>query len=254
MPACSIQVPGTPVCVNSIIRLISLLSLKHYSKPVLYSMTLDDRDLLYRLAVGLGNKGGARGSLTKCLGRFQAIVHTLQDLQGVRSSDPETYADRLEELKQDFERELLLFQIDLSKYTTHHYYYSEDSPPVPSTAELPDRGESSNDPLSNNIIEKERSEVQNLREQLRKVSSTQTAQQEYEALAKMIHHRHPKSSVELRQELGALETRLEEARLRKENIAGQVKVRQSQFQLVMQSILDLKQSLEDPEETLYGDL
>jgi septal ring factor EnvC (AmiA/AmiB activator) len=73
---------------------------------------------------------------------------------------------------------------------------------------------------------------------------------EYESLAKVINENYPTSSTELQKEIDQIReeiSNLEEASAKKDEI---IKVREAQYQLLIQYMMDLKHSLEDDNEEL----
>lgn len=77
---------------------------------------------------------------------------------------------------------------------------------------------------------------------------------EYESLAKMINDNHPISTTELQKQIDIIQSEismLEDETIAKDNM---LRVREAQFQLLIQYMLDMKQSLkEDDDEDADAD-
>jgi uncharacterized protein involved in exopolysaccharide biosynthesis len=91
-----------------------------------------------------------------------------------------------------------------------------------------------------------RAAVEELLDQTKQAASTQSCLTEYESLAVLAVQRHPVSSRALQDQLKAVQDDYEETEKALAKATADVAVRNSQFQSLMQSLLDLKQSLTEP--------
>lgn len=172
-----------------------------------------DEAIEERLTVGLGNKGGARGSLTKCVGRLAA-----QDINPA-----------------DLHREVSLVQLELHKLVQMRQRNEQETAQIESLEPQ---------------IQQEYEKVQQLRQQLTQASTAQSCLQEYETLAKLAFTRHKTSRKVLEAQLVALKEEYQTIIKESREATAQEAVRTAQFQLLMQCMLDLKQSLKEPLEEL----
>ncbi|GAX26583.1 hypothetical protein FisN_21Lh048 [Fistulifera solaris] len=172
-----------------------------------------------RLLVGLGNKGGAKGSLTKCVARVGAVLR-----------DPDNST-----LKEAAVREFEHQQLELMKLYWMVYRNQIELETLNSSI---------------NITKQQASEesviVQEKRKELRKQLTVTACEREYEALAKVATTRHPTSRRALQQQLDRVLEQYKETEEAVKRTKKEVAIRQSQFQLLMQSLFDLKQSLQEP--------
>lgn len=180
---------------------------------------LTSKILHHRLLIGLGNKGGAKGSLTKCVGRIGAVLRNPDDLTAKEAAVRELQHQQLELLKlfwmvqrNQVELEALRSSVNITKDQA-----SEES-----------------------IV------VQDKRKELRKQLTVTACEREYEALAKVAATRHPTSRRALQQQLDRVSEQQRETEDAVKRTQKEVTIRQSQFQLLMQCVFDLKQSLQEP--------
>jgi hypothetical protein len=129
---------------------------------------LSSETLQHRLWVGLGNKGGARGSLTRCVGKLAALKKRSLS-QSSNDSDSSSAAAATAEL----ERELALLQLDLQR-SCHTWRRLETEVQAEQSKHLP---------LDKQIAH-EMAAVQQLQQQWQQTSAAAACQDEYEALAK----------------------------------------------------------------------
>ncbi|GAX23267.1 hypothetical protein FisN_21Hh048 [Fistulifera solaris] len=187
----------------------------HGSRPI----EITPKVLHQRLLVGLGNKGGAKGSLTKCVARIGAVLRDPDDATLKEAAVRELEHQQLEFMKlywmvhrNQIELETLHSSINITKQQA-----SEES-----------------------VI------VQEKRKKLRKQLTVTACEREYEALAKVATTRHPTSRRALQQQLDRVLEQQRETEDAVKRTKKEVAIRQNQFQLLMQCLFDLKQSLQEP--------
>ena len=183
--------------------------------------------LQYRLDTNnSGKSGGQRSSLTRCAQKFGTFRAELS------SATPD--AEVIEDSKNDLVREVELFDLELTKLILWQHNLVRQT-------------------KRNQIAEAERErEIEVLKQQVRESRVLAHASverknclSEYESLARVINDNHPTSSSELRKQTVEIRSEisgLEEARAKKDEILG---VREAQYQLLMQYMADLKQSLRE---------
>jgi len=189
------------------------------------SSDYSSESLHQRLSARLGNKGGARGSLTRCAGRLGSLQTALQNESG------EDRSEAIAQAKAELTREIQLMQIEMTK-TVLMIQCNQLELQQTQTNIAP-------------LIEEERQVVEKLRSELSQASASQTCQQEYETLAKLASSRHPTSRRALQQQMNDIEQELESTNRDLETATSQVHVREAQFQMLLQCMLDLKQSLNE---------
>jgi hypothetical protein len=86
-------------------------------------------------------------------------------------------------------------------------------------------------------------QVTSLRRQVSTAQQAQSCQVEYEALAALLHRRHATSFRALQSQAESIEKQIESASREVQHKQSTARVRSSQIQLLVQSIMDLKQSL-----------
>lgn len=170
-----------------------------------------------RLAAGLGNQGGARGSLTRCVGKAMMLRNTV---------------DGSDNAVQEMQRELQLVDIELTKL-----YWTVQR----QRAEL-EQARQEQEPLQAAIAD-ERVRVNELRQTMQQAALTKACRNEYEALTKIVNTKHPVGPRALQAQLDELLLQLEATQEKSQTATSHVRIRQAQFQNFLQSLLDLKQSL-----------
>jgi hypothetical protein len=147
----------------------------------------------------------------------------------------------IEKSKNDVVREVELFDLELTKLILWQHNLERQA-------------------KRNIVIEAERNEtIQAMQQQVRdtKIRANQSLEQknclsEYESLSRVINENHPTSSAELQQEIDDIRTELsilEEKSAKKDEI---IKVREAQYQLLIQYMMDLKQSLKEDDDQENG--
>lgn len=179
-------------------------------KRLLGTMKSFPKEILeQRLSSGLGNPGGARGSLTR------VAVKATED-----------------EHDSSFQAELDLAHLELTKL--YHVWQRQEI-----EQQQLEQHEAQLEPE----IAAEKKKVEALRSELQDSLSVQSCRHEYSALAKICNSRHPTAAPVLQKEVDELEQKRLETLQKLETVRTHVHIRQGQLQNFFQSMFDLKQSL-----------
>lgn len=184
---------------------------------------LSNETLHQRLLTGTERKNGARGSLTKCATKFGALTAKLNAPGG--STDLE-----LQTIKDEFKREIRLFQVEMHKWMI-----------MIQSAENELKDVTAQEQQLAAAVEKKKQEIQELRSQAGKVARSRKCWQEYETLAKMARQRPPRRILQAKMEKADAD--LENTKKQLSETTAESKVREKQFHLLIQCMLDLKRSL-----------
>jgi len=188
--------------------------------------------LQYRLDTqNFGKSGGQRSSLTRCAQKYGTFRAELS------SATPD--AELIEKSKNDLVREVELFDLEITKLILWQQNLERQA-------------------RHNEVIAAERKQtIEAMQQQVdesRALANRSLEQRsclsEYESLSRVINENHPTSSAELQKEIDQIReeiSNLEEASAKKDEI---IKVREAQYQLLIQYMMDLKHSLEDDKEEL----
>lgn len=192
-----------------------------------------------RLVTGLGNKGGARGSLTRCVGRLGGLKRALTNESGEQS---------VSEASDLFEQELQLARIEMLKLL---FLFDRQKKDLELWTTIADDGASTRkgQSVTPNTIEKEVKVVQKLRQDLQQATSMVVAKAEYEQTAKLLVAKHPTPTYSLESTIKTLEAELAGAQRDYDLAKQKMDIRKRQFQTLLQNMLDLKQSLAMDRET-----
>lgn len=169
-----------------------------------------------RLLTGASSKNGGRGSLTRLASKFGA-------LHG--KSDPEIQA-----AKDDLKREVRLFQVEMRKWMI-----------MIQSAEKELQDATTKEQTMAAAVEAKQKDIQELRNQAAKVARTRICWQEYETLAKLARQRSPRRVLQAK--MVKANADLEKTKRQLYETAAESKVREKQFHLLIQCMLDLKRSL-----------
>eukprot|EP00542_Grammatophora_oceanica_P006774 CAMPEP_0194067488 /NCGR_PEP_ID=MMETSP0009_2-20130614/86587_1 /TAXON_ID=210454 /ORGANISM="Grammatophora oceanica, Strain CCMP 410" /LENGTH=210 /DNA_ID=CAMNT_0038720517 /DNA_START=126 /DNA_END=758 /DNA_ORIENTATION=+ len=176
-----------------------------------------------RLEHGLGVVAGARGSLTKCTVLYGAF------LREVRAGGGE--AEEIERCKTMLETELKLYQVETKK-TLRKLVRLQG----------PDMDELSEECAKLEVqIEATKKRVAGLQSAYPNEKQSRGHKVEYESLAKMANKREP--SRVLRKKLSTLQEETEQLQESNKGLESQTQLRERQYHLLLQSILDMKASL-----------
>lgn len=192
---------------------------------------VSDASLEHRLSLGATSKAGARGSLTRCAVRLGELVeHERAETSAATAEDDDDGGS----VRDAVVRELRLFQVELAKlHATARRAEAE--------VKLAERGlEDARDRRSSLSAR-----VRDLDGESKVASRAQSCREEYEILAKLVLSRHAVPSHELRKRIVDVDTKLKQAERELRRKSHEVHVRQSQFQLLMSCVSDLKQSLDE---------
>lgn len=188
------------------------------SPPLLTNETIQQR-----LLTGASSKGGARGSLTRCATKLGALHAKLSAPGG--STDQE-----IQVIKEELQREVKLFQVELRKSMMMiRSGQSEFKQAQQQEQEMAQQ------------VAKKQAQIQELRQQAAKVARTRLCWQEYETLAKLARQRPPRRVLQAK--MKKADADLETTSKQLYETAAESKVREKQFHLLIQCMLDLKRSL-----------
>jgi hypothetical protein len=148
-----------------------------------------------RLSAGLGLAGGARGSLTRTVGKLTDWQHQQQQ-QAAETTDQ----DDGESAREILVRELQLMELEMTKLILMH-----------SRQELELREASKRNDLSgDDELATNRAAVETLLDQTKQAASTQSCLTEYESLAVLAVQRYPVSNRALQDQLKAVQDECED--------------------------------------------
>jgi hypothetical protein len=194
---------------------------------------ISEEALQYRLALGATTAKGGRGTLSRVAHRFLSSA----SLPNAR------------EEKEELERELRLLQIEMNKQLLvlervrceirqldGDQAASGTNHETAAGTVLPT---SSSSPLFSDLAK----QVTSLRRQVSTAQQAQSFQVEYEALAALLHRRHATPFRTLQSQVESIEQQIESTSREVHHKQSTVRIRSSQIHLLVQSIMDLKQSL-----------
>mmetsp|Transcript_5725 Transcript_5725/g.9927 ORF Transcript_5725/g.9927 Transcript_5725/m.9927 type:complete len:242 (-) Transcript_5725:91-816(-) len=189
---------------------------------------LDLDTLRERLFTGGG--GASRGSLSRCARLYRDFVKRVLSTHDDPSSVTDEMTDEIEAAKQVLQRELRLHALEMRKLVL-----------VAAAAEAELARYDAAQAQIESDTEACRKEIEELKVKLTHEKRVRRNREEYESLAKVANARPAKRRTahkldQVRREIG--QVKAEEARS-----ARELEVREKQFQLLMQSILDLKANL-----------
>lgn len=185
--------------------------------------SLSNETIQSRLVTGASSKGGARGSLTRCATKL-GLLHAKLNAPG-GSTDQEIQA-----VKEELKREVRLFQVEMRKWMI-----------MIQSAEKELQDVTTQEQQMASAVEEKQKEIQELRNQAAKVARTRICWQEYETLAKLARQRSPRRVLQAKMEKANAD--LEKTKRQLYETAAESKVREKQFHLLIQCMLDLKRSL-----------
>jgi hypothetical protein len=185
-----------------------------------------------RLAIGATSQNGARASITRCAVKLGQHVHNDNN-----DSDEDTKNSSIL-------RELELAHLEMNKlyYMIHRHNHQD----MKQLDDLMHADDDADDTSETTTATTTREVVAALQKQLASMKSQQSCLEEYETLAKLAVSRHSVPRKTLQQQMDAVQQELDATSSSLRTLDGEHGVRRSQFQLLMQSMLDLKQSLGEP--------
>lgn len=186
--------------------------------------------LQYRLDTqNFGKTGGQRGSLTRCAqkyGSFQvALSSTTIDAKAIEST------------KDDLVREVELFELELTKLIL-----------LQQNLEKQVKRNRTAEAERDQAIKKAQEKVVESRSLAEQSLRRTNCLSEYESLAKVIHEHHPTSSDELQKRIEGLRDELSGLEGEIASRDETLKVREAQYQLLIQYMMDLKRTIEEDDD------
>jgi hypothetical protein len=167
---------------------------------------------------------GSRASLTKCATRYRTFLETIHA--------DEADADAIEQSKQELEQELKLYQVEVHKMSLSLETAQRE------LTQLESAGRE-----TSTLIQEKQEQLVALRSKQSRSKQVWGFKEEYEALAKMGNHRPSRAILEKR--LLLTEKQMQMTIAAEQATKTQVEVREKQFQLLMQCMLDLKASVNE---------
>lgn len=184
---------------------------------------LTNETLQQRLLTGTGIKGGSRGSLTRCAAKIGALNAKLNAPGG--STDEEILA-----IKNELKREVRLFQIEMHKIMIAIQSADKELQTI-----------TLHEQKMEQAVARKHKEVSELRQQAAQEAKTRKCWQEYEALAKLARQRSPRRILQAK--MDKMNKDLEATKKKLYETAAESKVREKQFHLLIQVMVDLKRSM-----------
>ena len=195
--------------------------------------TIDSDDVIQnRLRMGHGIKGGTRGSLTRCAG---LVMNFVKQQHADPSSTTTTTATTSIVSRDKLIREFEHLQLEMTKWILTTNRNEQELAAVQQHITT----------LQQKTVQ-EKEQVATKRAELQRQLHVTGCEREYDALAKIASSRHPISRKVLQQQLQQCQDTITTTQQELVKRKAQTAVRQGQFQLLMQCILDLKQSLNEP--------
>lgn len=182
---------------------------------------LDNVILRQRLVQGVGAGNAARGSLSKCAIKYREFL-----TRYLAGED----ADTVETAKQDLEREIHLYKVEMKRVALSLQASNTDTERV--DAQITDVQAE---------IESMQAEIEALRKEHPEAKQVRRNIEEYEALAKMASTRPSRRILEER--TAKVKKELEGFEISTLKNREEKSIREKQFQLFIQSLFDLKESL-----------
>ena len=195
-------------------------------------LTLDPETLRERLLTREGGVSAARGSLSKCAQRYRGFVEQVLSAAESPSSVTDELADGIEEAKQSLQWELSLHVLEMRKLVL--------------VAEAAEAELARYDDAQLQIeadMEDCRGEIEALKTQLTHEKRVRRHREEYETLAAVANRRPARRRTE--RNLAQVTADIEKVRKEEARAVKELEVREKQFQLLMQSIFDLKANLSE---------
>lgn len=200
------------------------------TEPSPFPPPLVSDTLQYRLLTGnIAKQGGQRGSITRCAQKYGLFQSQLS------ATEPD--AATIEKSKDDLGQDLRLYQIELTKLVLLQRNLEKQV-------------------QENLVAEEERKErletlareVQICQQEANHSQETRSCFLEYEALAKLANEKHSHSSRQLQGKIEKVNSEITHYQ-EEEAVTDQLlKIRESQFHVLMQYMLDLKRTITDTEE------
>mmetsp|Transcript_12063 Transcript_12063/g.17586 ORF Transcript_12063/g.17586 Transcript_12063/m.17586 type:complete len:244 (+) Transcript_12063:53-784(+) len=199
------------------------------------SPPLDNEILRERILNREGGPSLMRGSLSKCAARyrdFSELVLAASEQQSSKECDTSALANEIEHAKDLLEREIRLHDLEIRKL-----FLVSDA----ADAELA-QYDAAQVQIESSISDC-KDEIEELKKQLAHERKVRSNREEYETLAKMARQRPARRTTE--KKLEAVKEEIEKIRAEDALAMAELDVREKQFQLLMQSIFDLKSNLSE---------
>jgi hypothetical protein len=194
--------------------------------------------LQYRLDTGVITKNsGQRSSLTRCVQKFGNFQSKLAAASNNDDNDNRPDTEDIESSKDDLIRELSLFELEMTKLILYQQHLETQI--------------QRNNTSQHELVKQIQDLTNEIRESTSKASrgrEIQSCMSEYEALAKLINGKHPISCEELQNKIDLAKqeaTRVDNEIIQKDKVLN---IREAQYQLLVQYMLDLKRSLKEGED------
>ena len=195
--------------------------------------------LQYRIDTqNFGKRDGQRGSLTRVAQKTEPFLNSLS--KNCSTTDHEndgSNIDTIRKTKLDLVREIRLADLELSKLI---YCSNNAERQIQQNKDAQSKKESK-------IIDSKK-QVDESTVHANNSLQRRNCIMEYESLAKMINDNHPISTTELQKQIDIIQSEismLEDETIAKDNM---LRVREAQFQLLIQYMLDMKQSLKEDDD------
>ena len=190
---------------------------------------LVEETLQYRLDTGnIGKTGGQRGSLTRCAQKYGAFQHQI-----MHGKD----AEEIETSKQDLVNELGLFRLEMTKLW---FYAQRLQRQVQENEKAIEAREEE--------IQQQKSVVEQSEQDAARALETRNCLLEYEALAAFANSKFSQPRCKLEQQIAAVQQEYQQLQRQQDQVNKTLKVRESQFHLLLQYMTDLKRSIHEDEE------
>jgi len=211
--------------------------------PVPIVPLITTETLQYRIDTqNFGKSGGQRGSLTRCAQKYGSFQSELLLSPSSAPNNADNNDNNIGKIKLDLVREVELFNLEITKLIL---WSNNLETQIKRNKVIQSKRDKEIIDMKNQVVESSVRTNTSLRRR--------NCIMEYESLAKVINDKHPISSTELKKQID--EIKLEISMLEDETVAKdeKLKVRGSQYQLLIQYMLDLKQSIKEDDDENDGD-
>lgn len=212
--------------------------------PLLVTETLQ-----YRLVTGnISKLGGQKGSLTRCVQKFGTLQSELKSNNDSNkkneddndNANEESESSSVQATKQELAHELELYRLEMTKLILLQQNLQSQ---VELNQQAKDDREAEIEQLSQ--------QVQESQDQASQWQETRKCYLDYESLAKLVNE-NPHPSRKLKEQIAQIKHDIGEYQKQEASTDQVLKVRESQFQLLVQYMLDLKRSLEEGDQDIVA--
>ena len=187
--------------------------------------------LQHRLITGnISKLGGQRGSLTRCAQRYGAFRSKLT------AEKPD--AEAIETSKQELSKELNLYKLEITKLIL-----------LQKNLEAQVAQNNQMEAEKSKAIEALAEEVAESQGEAHRWQETRKCYMDYENLAKLANANHSQPTSKLKEQISQVQEEIEKFQKEQESVDEVLAVRETQFQLLMQYMLDLKRSLSEEDDS-----